>query len=70
MFQHILVPIDLSARNERTLHIALGIARIQQSLVTLLHLIQGIAGGPSCMVAPNEALAAARGSAPTSHALP
>src|SRR6185295_11513556 len=44
MFQHILVPIDLSHRNERTLRIAVGLARITQSRVTLLHVIQGIAG--------------------------
>ena len=44
MFKHILVPIDLSHRNERTLRIAVGLARITQSRVTLLHVIQGIAG--------------------------
>ena len=44
MFQHILVPIDLSHRNERTLRIAVGLARITQSRVTLLHVIQGISG--------------------------
>jgi nucleotide-binding universal stress UspA family protein len=44
MFKHILVPIDLSHRNERTLRIAVGLARITQSRVTLLHVIQGISG--------------------------
>jgi universal stress protein A len=44
MFEHILVPIDLSHRNERTLRLAVGLARITQSRVTLLHVIQGIAG--------------------------
>lgn len=44
MFKHILVPIDLSDRNERTLRIAVGLARITQSRVTLLHVIQGVAG--------------------------
>jgi len=44
MFKHILVPIDLSERNERTLHIAVGLARITQSRVTLLHVIQGVSG--------------------------
>jgi nucleotide-binding universal stress UspA family protein len=44
MFKHILVPIDLSHRNERTLRIAVGLARITQSRVTLLHVIQGVAG--------------------------
>jgi nucleotide-binding universal stress UspA family protein len=44
MFKHILVPIDLSHRNERTLRIAVGLTRITQSRVTLLHVIQGIAG--------------------------
>jgi nucleotide-binding universal stress UspA family protein len=44
MFAHILVPIDLSHRNERTLRLAVGLARITQSRVTLLHVIQGISG--------------------------
>jgi universal stress protein A len=44
MFKHILVPIDLSHRNERTLRIAVGLARITQSRVTLLHVIQSVAG--------------------------
>jgi nucleotide-binding universal stress UspA family protein len=44
MFKHILVPIDLSDRNERILRLAVGLARIKQSRVTLLHVIQGIAG--------------------------
>jgi nucleotide-binding universal stress UspA family protein len=44
MFNHILVPIDLSEGNERTLRIALELARIKRSRVTLLHVIQGIAG--------------------------
>jgi nucleotide-binding universal stress UspA family protein len=44
MFNHILVPIDLSEGNERTLRIALGLARNKRSRVTLLHVIQAIAG--------------------------
>ena len=44
MFKHILVPIDLSHRNERMLRLAVGLARIKQSRVTLLHVIQGISG--------------------------
>jgi len=44
MFKHILVPIDLSDRNERTLRIAVGLARITQSRVTLLHVIQSVTG--------------------------
>jgi nucleotide-binding universal stress UspA family protein len=44
MFKHILVPIDLSDRNERTLRIAVRLARITQSRVTLLHVIQSVAG--------------------------
>ena len=44
MFKRILVPIDLSHRNERTLRIAVGLARITQSRVTLLHVIQSVAG--------------------------
>jgi nucleotide-binding universal stress UspA family protein len=44
MFKHILVPIDLSDRNARTLRIAVRLARITQSRVTLLHVIQGVTG--------------------------
>jgi hypothetical protein len=44
LFKHILVPIDLSDRNERILRLAVGLARIKQSRVTLLHVIQAIAG--------------------------
>jgi nucleotide-binding universal stress UspA family protein len=44
IFKHILVPIDLSDRNARTLRIAAGLARTKRSRVTLLHVIQGIAG--------------------------
>ena len=44
MFKHILVPLDLSDRNERTLRIAVGLARITHSRVTLLHVIQDVTG--------------------------
>ena len=44
MFKHILVPLDLSDRNERILRLAVGLARIKPSRVTLLHVIQGIGG--------------------------
>jgi hypothetical protein len=44
MFKHILVPLDLSDRNERILRLAVGLARIKQGRVTLLHVIQGIGG--------------------------
>ena len=44
MFKHILVPIDLTDRNERTLRIAVELARMTQSRVTLLHVIQDIGG--------------------------
>ena len=44
MFKHILVPLDLSDRNERILRLAVGLARSKQSRVTLLHVIQGIGG--------------------------
>jgi nucleotide-binding universal stress UspA family protein len=44
MFKHILVPIDLSDRNERTLRIAVELARITQSRVTLFHVVQSFAG--------------------------
>ena len=42
MFKHILVPIDLSDRNERTLRIAVGLARTKRSRVTLLHVVQRV----------------------------
>jgi nucleotide-binding universal stress UspA family protein len=42
MFKHILVPIYLTDRNERTLRIAAGLARIKRSRVTLLHVIHAL----------------------------
>jgi nucleotide-binding universal stress UspA family protein len=42
MFRHILVPLDLSHRNERTLRVALDLARAAQARVTLLHVIQRV----------------------------
>ena len=47
MFKHILVPIDLSGRNARTLRIALGLARSSGARVTVLHVIQRVAHVPS-----------------------
>lgn len=46
MFAHILVPIDLSDRNARTLRIALGLARQSRARVTLLHVIQRVENLP------------------------
>lgn len=43
MFKRILVPIDLSDRNARTLRTALGLARTTRARVTLLHVIQPVA---------------------------
>jgi nucleotide-binding universal stress UspA family protein len=42
MFKHILVPIDLSRRNERALSAALDLAQANGARVTLLHVIQRI----------------------------
>jgi nucleotide-binding universal stress UspA family protein len=42
MFKHILVPLDLSARNERALATALELAQRSRARVTLLHVIQRI----------------------------
>jgi nucleotide-binding universal stress UspA family protein len=44
VFKHILVPIDLSDRNARTLATALELARQNGARVTLLHVIHGLAG--------------------------
>ncbi len=43
MFRHILVPIDLSDKNERVLRTALDLARHTRGRVTLLHVIQRVA---------------------------
>lgn len=45
-FTHILVPLDLSPKNQRTLSIALDIATQNRARVTLLHVIQRIEGMP------------------------
>jgi len=39
MFKHLLVPIDLSERSERTLGIALELARQSRARVTLFHVV-------------------------------
>jgi universal stress protein A len=44
VFRHILVSIDLSERNERTLGTALALAREGRTRVTLLHVVQRVAG--------------------------
>ena len=45
-FAHILVPLDLSARNRRALSTALALARANRARITLLHVIQRIADLP------------------------
>ncbi len=46
MFKHILVPIDLSDRNARTLRTALGLATQSRARVTLLHVVHHVANIP------------------------
>jgi len=45
-FTHVLVPLDLSARNRRALSTALQLAEANDARVTLLHVIQRIADLP------------------------
>src|SRR5262249_46959506 len=47
VFKRILVPIDLSDRNTRTLDVALELARGNGALVTLCHVIQSVRDVPS-----------------------
>jgi nucleotide-binding universal stress UspA family protein len=49
LFPHVMVPVDLSDRNERALRAALALAREAGSRVTLFHVIQRVAG-----LAPGE----------------
>ncbi len=42
MFKHVLVPVDLSSKNERALAMALEIAGESRARVTLLHVVQRI----------------------------
>jgi nucleotide-binding universal stress UspA family protein len=46
---HVMVPVDLSDRNERALRMALDLARTGRGTVTLLHVIQRVPG-----IAPGE----------------
>jgi nucleotide-binding universal stress UspA family protein len=46
MFKHILVPIDLSDRNERTLRTVLALATQSRARVTLLHVVHHVANIP------------------------
>jgi nucleotide-binding universal stress UspA family protein len=46
MFKHLLVPIDLSDRNARTLRTALELARLCRARVTLLHVVHRIEDVP------------------------
>jgi universal stress protein A len=47
MFDHLLVPIDLSERNERQLRAALALAEGRRSRVTLLHVIHRVPNIPA-----------------------
>jgi nucleotide-binding universal stress UspA family protein len=47
VFKRILVPIDLSDRNRRAIDVALALARQNQALVTLCHVIQSVRDIPS-----------------------
>lgn len=49
LFRHVMVPVDLSQRNERALRTALALATECGSRVTLFHVIQRVAG-----LAPGE----------------
>ena len=46
MFKHILVPVDLSDRNARTLRTALELAVQNRARVTLLHVVHHVANLP------------------------
>ncbi len=46
MFKHILVPVDLSDRNARTLRTALDLATRSGARVTLLHVVHHVANIP------------------------
>lgn len=52
MFAHLLVPIDLSERNERQLRAARVLAERQRSRVTLLHVIQRVGNLPAGELRP------------------
>ena len=43
MFHHVLVPVDLSPKNEQTLEIAVKVASLDKGKVTTLHVIELIA---------------------------
>lgn len=47
MFQRILVPLDLSERNERTIRAAIELASRRHARVTLLHVVQQIPNVPA-----------------------
>ena len=44
LFGHVMVPVDLSDRDERALRTALALAREAGSRVTLFHVIQRVPG--------------------------
>jgi universal stress protein A len=47
MFEHILVPLRLGKADELLLEPALGLAKLSQAEVTLLHVVEKISGMPS-----------------------
>lgn len=49
LFRHVLVPVDLSQRNERTLRMVLALALQWRSRVTLFHVVQRVSA-----LAPDE----------------
>lgn len=52
MFRHVLVPLDLSDRNERVLRTASEIAASSGARVTLLHVVAELAGIPPTQLRP------------------
>lgn len=52
MFRHILVPLDLSSKNNRALDAALRLAKSERARVTLLHVVQTLAQLPAKEMRP------------------
>jgi universal stress protein A len=47
LFRHLLVPLDLSMKNQRALDAALRLAKSEDAKVTLLHVVQTLAQLPA-----------------------
>ena len=60
MFDHILVPLRLGTADARLLEPAVGLARLSQAEVTLLHVVEKIAGMPAAEVRKFHARLVAR----------